>query len=78
MSIKKRWNPFEFHRNLTNSISLNRDSDSAKMLTFSLIYNFALYITKIKALKQHLNAIRMQYKSVLFIHHYICVLRVII
>lgn len=40
---------------------------------------YAIYIIRyITAFKQRLNAIQMQYKSMLFIHHYICVLRIII
>lgn len=40
---------------------------------------YAIYIIRyITAFKQRLNAIQMQYKSMLFIHHYICILRIII
>ena len=47
-------------------------------LCAALNYSRYIYNRYITALKQRLNAIRMQYKSMLFIHHYICVLRIII
>ena len=47
-------------------------------LCATLNYSRYIYNRYITAFKQRLNAIRMLYKSMLFIHHYICVLRIMV
>lgn len=47
-------------------------------LCATLNYLRYIYNRCTTAFKQRLNAIQMQYKSMLFIHHYICVLRIIV